>query len=338
MCRIHGVRPGAARYGSTRCCSTRTRDDRERLRGIIELRAQRAGTPARDRRERRVPPRARGRLRPPRPPALPGRARRARSGGLVGSAQDVTEPRLAESELQAHYAIGQTLREWESFDEGVIDLLRRLGTALDYPIGTLWTDGGAGKRIEVRALLGRARRRTGRLRGGHRSLSLAPGMGVPGRVWATGEAVVVEDVQAGFLPARRRAAADIGLRSAVAFPAAGEGDPLAVLTFYSFDRRVPSERLLRTLGGIGAELGRFLHTRRGELGDGRLTPRELDVLRLAAEGKSGPKIAAELIVSPSTVKTHFEHIYEKLGVADRARGRRPRAAHRPDPLNPPIGR
>jgi PAS domain S-box-containing protein len=49
-----------------------------------------------------------------------------------------------------------------------------------------------------------------------------------------------------------------------------------------------------------------------------LTPRELEVLELAAEGHIGARIAGELWVSPATVKTHFEHIYSKLGVTGRA--------------------
>jgi DNA-binding CsgD family transcriptional regulator len=49
-----------------------------------------------------------------------------------------------------------------------------------------------------------------------------------------------------------------------------------------------------------------------------LTPRELEVLSLAADGSSGPEIAAQLVVSPTTVRTHFQHIYTKLDVGDRA--------------------
>jgi two-component system nitrate/nitrite response regulator NarL len=49
-----------------------------------------------------------------------------------------------------------------------------------------------------------------------------------------------------------------------------------------------------------------------------LTPREHDVLRGLAEGKSAPAIAAELHVSTATVKTHLKTLYEKLGVSDRA--------------------
>jgi DNA-binding NarL/FixJ family response regulator len=49
-----------------------------------------------------------------------------------------------------------------------------------------------------------------------------------------------------------------------------------------------------------------------------LSERELDVLRLIAGGASNREAAAKLFISESTVKTHLLHIYEKLGVRDRA--------------------
>jgi DNA-binding CsgD family transcriptional regulator len=49
-----------------------------------------------------------------------------------------------------------------------------------------------------------------------------------------------------------------------------------------------------------------------------LSARELQLLQLAAEGRSGPRIAQELGLSPATVKKHFERGYAKLGVRDRA--------------------
>jgi len=53
-------------------------------------------------------------------------------------------------------------------------------------------------------------------------------------------------------------------------------------------------------------------------GDGvRLTPRELEVLQLAAQGRSTERIADELVISPATVKKHLEHSYRKLKVRDR---------------------
>jgi DNA-binding CsgD family transcriptional regulator len=48
-----------------------------------------------------------------------------------------------------------------------------------------------------------------------------------------------------------------------------------------------------------------------------LTAREREVLQLAADGHSTRKIAELLQLRPSTIKTHFEHVYDKLGTHDR---------------------
>jgi DNA-binding NarL/FixJ family response regulator len=70
---------------------------------------------------------------------------------------------------------------------------------------------------------------------------------------------------------------------------------------------------------LDAEVVAQLFSRRRAKGPlERLTPRELEVLQLAAEGRNAPMIAEELVVSVATARTHFGNIYDKLDVGDRA--------------------
>lgn len=236
----------------------------------------------------------------------------------LGAVQDVTEQRLTERELRAHYAVSQALREWESFELGVVDLLRRIATALDYGMAALWLWDTSAEALVCRAFWTAPGVDPGDCEQVVRGIRFGDGEGKPGLAWRTREPVVTPDVAADGPFVLREAALERGIASVIAFPAVGPDGPVAVLSFCSFERRAPSPELVRTLTAIGRELGRFLGGRRAELSPVPLSEREIEVLRLAAAGLSGPGIAEQLVLSPATVKTHFEHIYEKLGVSDRA--------------------
>jgi DNA-binding CsgD family transcriptional regulator len=57
--------------------------------------------------------------------------------------------------------------------------------------------------------------------------------------------------------------------------------------------------------------------RTAQSGVASLTPSELQVARLAADGLTTPQIAGQLHVSRNTVETHLKHVYQKLGVPGR---------------------
>ena len=66
---------------------------------------------------------------------------------------------------------------------------------------------------------------------------------------------------------------------------------------------------------------------RSTIGWSSLTPTEQRVAALVAQGYSNDDVAAQLLMSVATVKTHLTHIYAKVGVANRTElaGRHPRS-------------
>ena len=65
--------------------------------------------------------------------------------------------------------------------------------------------------------------------------------------------------------------------------------------------------------GVAAEI-----RARGRVDRPALSEREREVLELVAQGLASPEIGRRLFLSPATVKSHLQNLYEKLGVSDRA--------------------
>jgi DNA-binding NarL/FixJ family response regulator len=90
------------------------------------------------------------------------------------------------------------------------------------------------------------------------------------------------------------------------------------------DKEAPLDDLLRAIS-IVAEGGTYLDpaaaaaliAQRQKNRNRELTPRERDVLRLLADGKTNEEIGAALTISPQTVRTHVQKAMEKLGATTR---------------------
>nr|WP_253900560.1 LuxR family transcriptional regulator [Mycobacterium asiaticum] len=84
-----------------------------------------------------------------------------------------------------------------------------------------------------------------------------------------------------------------------------------------FDGAWAEGAALTTEGAIAyAQRGRG-ERKRPAAGWGSLTPMELDVARLVAEGLGNREIGARLFISPRTVQSHLTHVYAKLGITSR---------------------
>ncbi|HET9222661.1 MAG TPA: tetratricopeptide repeat protein [Roseiflexaceae bacterium] len=124
-------------------------------------------------------------------------------------------------------------------------------------------------------------------------------------------------------PASERATKDRAAQLLARFPSVAERDPLAMAApeFQEDPPATLASSLLATLalepgGGDPVSGAQSLPPDQAGLIE-PLSPRELDVLHLLAQGLTNSQIAEVLIVSVGTVKTHTHNIFAKLGTANR---------------------
>lgn len=232
-----------------------------------------------------------------------------------GAVRDVTAERLTRERLRLHEAVANALDDWAQGKSETRGLLQRLFLAMEWSLAVLWVP--EEDRLCCRGFVAE----TGLEVEHFQTVSDAhqpalDGSTLCGRAWTTQRAQSVLDLD-GMDGTRAAAARDDGLRSAVAVPIRHRSKVLAVLEFFAPDRRDLSPEMLDTLTGIGAQLGAVVSGHRGLLAPPVLTSREREVLALAAEGLGVKEVAERLVLSPATVKTHFQHVYAKLGVSDR---------------------
>jgi PAS domain S-box-containing protein len=176
--------------------------------------------------------------------------------------------------IAAQYAVGRVLAEAGELEEASTSILQTLVRELGLSIGVYWSmddddrlglhalwpaqDGPQGEAFEDSC----------------RELSLRRGEGLPGRAWAAGRPVWIEDVLTDERFHRRPAAGDPGLRSALAFPARDGGRTAGVFELFWDENAPPDEELLRVTSAIGGQIGQFAERRRAEKERERLYARE----------------------------------------------------------------
>jgi DNA-binding NarL/FixJ family response regulator/PAS domain-containing protein len=235
---------------------------------------------------------------------------------FLGTVQDVTERLQIAREIAGHIAIEEVLAAWAPLEDGAERLLARLGEAMDFAVGVLWLR--RDDALIARSVWNPHAVEASDLEAARHPLHAGPDQALSVEAWLSRQPVLVVDLADRPAFEGQDAALQAGLRGAVALPAVSGDFTFAVLEFYSRESLQPSETLLRSLTGMGHELGHFFARRTGELRPHELTARERQILQLAAQGMSAKTIAQHLTLSPLTVKSHFQNIYAKWGISDRA--------------------
>ena len=197
-------------------------------------------------------------------------------------ARDVTQRKRAERRTAAGYAVTSVLADADSLETATPQILNAICENLDWEVGAIWRLDEPTQKLRSISICHHPHRSSPRFEEATRELTLARGVGLPGRVWETGEPAWIANIPPEAPFPRARIAFDEGLRSAFAFPIRGASKFLGVVEFFSTEPREPDRDLLAMFNSIGSQIGQFIERRRAE-SDLRLYTDYLEAARHAQE-------------------------------------------------------
>lgn len=116
---------------------------------------------------------------------------------------------------------------------------------------------------------------------------------------------------------------ETGLKSVLSFSLYGHGGALGIIGLYSVRERIPEDMAEATVNHLSPRFLQFNAWSRALVENAYaatydLTPRELECMRLVAEGKTSKEIARILRITSRTVDFHVQNATDKLGATSRS--------------------
>ncbi|HUR69663.1 MAG TPA: PAS domain S-box protein [Candidatus Thermoplasmatota archaeon] len=202
---------------------------------------------------------------------------------LHGVFHDVSSERRNAARLAAQAGLSTLLAGADRIEEIAVDILRTIGEALGYELGSFWKLDEPSACLRCEAVWVAPHIRAVSFESQTRAATVAPGEGLPGRVLQTGRAMWVTDVtrESGF--PRAEVAAREGLRAGVAVPIGRGGRTYGVLELFTRDVRAPDEALVSILESLGTQLAQAMERRLAEAHARDLGVRRAAILEAALD-------------------------------------------------------
>lgn len=185
-------------------------------------------------------------------------------GGFIKLMRDGTESKQAHQRLAAQYAVSQVLLEAADLDEAAPRLLAAIGEALGWQVGAFWRLDAREDALHCRDVWHASTIEPEQFLAATCQMRLKPGVGLPGRVRASGEPLWIIDLSQETNFPRIQVAVREGLHGAFAFPVRSGSGILGVVEFFSDEIRPPDDDLLQVASGLGNQIGQFLERARAQ--------------------------------------------------------------------------
>jgi hypothetical protein len=193
---------------------------------------------------------------------------------FTGIGRDITERRKLERRLAAQIQVGHILTESDSLVGAGPALLQAISENLGWEMGQLWELDREGSVLHWLAAWQIPSLDAREFEEASRNRTFTRGVGLPGRIWATGVSDWISDIEADSNFPRGSFASKAGLRSAFGFPITLGNEVSGVMEFFSRDTQAPDQVLLEMMSGIGNQIGQFVQRKRAEEERVRIFDRE----------------------------------------------------------------
>ncbi len=199
-------------------------------------------------------------------------------GEVFGSG---AEPAKAEGRLLVQYEIARALAGCDTLDEATPRILKAICEALQWDHGALWYVDQKGSLLRCVETWHTPSQHFDEFEQVSRRSTFKPGIGLPGRVWATRQPAWIRDVVHDANFPRAPIAALEGLHGAFGFPIVHGKEVLGVMEFFSREIRQPDEDLLLMMTSAGSQIGLFIERRRAQEELDRFFTLSLDMFCIA---------------------------------------------------------
>jgi PAS domain S-box-containing protein len=162
------------------------------------------------------------------------------------------------SSLQPEYALVRVLAEAATVEDAAQLLLQLIAGEFGWAYGALWLKDNGGNVLHVADDWSLDEPELHEFRRLSRRLTFGPGLGLPGRVWTTGEPAWIVDVAEDANFPRIEIAARAGLRAAVGLPVLGPYGVLGAMEFLSREARAVEPEQLDLLRTLGRQVGQYV--------------------------------------------------------------------------------
>jgi PAS domain S-box-containing protein len=184
--------------------------------------------------------------------------------GTFGVSRDITLRKHAERRLAVQYTVASVLAGSAGFNEAAPLILQAIGDCLGWPVGELWEVDASAQVLRCLKLWHAPNFPVPEFEEASRHRTFAAGVGLPGRVWASGEPAWIRDVAQDPNFPRAAVATRSGLHGGFCFPIRSGGEVLGVIEFFSPRIEQPDEDLLRLFAAVGSQIGQFIERRRAQ--------------------------------------------------------------------------